>query len=126
MKKKISELTGAALDYAVAECEKLDRYTDLQGRGWATYVNFNEQYTHVHYTPSTSWGWAGPIIERELIELAYDASENEVWQAHNGIDVSERGSTPLIAAMRCYVAMKAWQDQMDEVRIPQELLKEPA
>jgi len=62
---------------------------------------------------STDWSFGGPLIERECIELAaYDAETSqpknpEYWEAtiyqRNG-PVRAEGTTPLIAAMRCYVA----------------------
>jgi hypothetical protein len=66
------------------------------------------------------WGWAtdwaqgGPIIERERFEFR---------QAKTGMLASYQGGqtwfgpTPLIAAMRCYVASKLG----DNIDIPKEL-----
>jgi hypothetical protein len=123
---KTNELQGVALDWAVATCEKLDRYTDMTGwaNDWAVYVDYDEGYAHAHYTPSTTWGWAGPIIEREKISLEHlpgagDAGA-DVWIATyvEGASIfEEQGPTPLIAAMRCYVAGRVG----DEVDIPEEL-----
>ena len=92
---KTSELTGKALNWAVAECEDVYCFDGS-------------------YTPSTNWAQGGPIIEREGIALyLYGGSE---WNAHVGGRESV-GPTPLIAAMRCYVASKLG----DEVEIPEEL-----
>lgn len=72
---------------------------------------------------STRWSQGGQIIEREKINLAfngdqwwasYDHPEHVVWER-----AAACGNTPLIAAMRCYVASKLG----DEVDIPEELLK---
>jgi hypothetical protein len=74
------------------------------------------------YQPSTDWAQGGPIIERENISTVregdagnwiasvYDYAESD-WHLHTG------GTTPLEAAMRCYVASKLG----DEVEIPKEL-----
>jgi hypothetical protein len=104
MKIKISELTGPALDWAVAECEG-NKYSKL---------------THLLelWEPSTDWAQGGPIIERENIDLAYHGGNG--WRAaqvyrHN--PATSYGPTPLIAAMRCYVASKLG----DEVDVPEEL-----
>jgi Protein of unknown function (DUF2591) len=102
---KTSELQGAALDWAVAKCE------DKQGKGldWAPPAY------------STDWAQGGPIIERELIHLTHRRGEllsGENWTAF--MDMPHRyaeGATPLIAAMRCYVASKLGE----EVEIPEEL-----
>jgi hypothetical protein len=62
---------------------------------------------------------AGPIIEREEISVNW---ANGQWQAHTQNDQDEYeqieyGPTPLIAAMRCYVASKMG----DEIDLPKEL-----
>ena len=124
MKVKTSELTGVALDWAVAKCElmvgqdyTLAIDTDFDG---TKRVNFGGMYPEW----STDWQEAGPIIEREKIDLNYfpDGSyENGgAWMATrtDGPAVSEEeGPTSLIAAMRCYVASKFG----DEMEVPDEL-----
>jgi hypothetical protein len=115
---KTSELTGAALDWAVAKCEKLDVDTDIVSGNdeWGAFVDYSEEYCHVHYQPSEHWGWAGPIIERERISI--DALYDEVgWVASMEEFMGYQAETPLIAAMRCYVASQLG----DEVEIPEEL-----
>jgi hypothetical protein len=98
---KTSELQGAALDWAVAKCQ------DKQGKGldWVTPAC------------STDWAQGGPIIEREriAIEPAEDVFD-QPWYA-TVRDIAGYGPTPLIAAMRCYVASKLG----NEVEIPEEL-----
>lgn len=87
---KTSELTGALLDYWVARAEGAAPSADSQ----------------LKFMPSTAWGQGGPIIEREKIMVAWNAS---VWIA--GVtDFVERpeghlskGPTALIAAMRAFV-----------------------
>lgn len=67
---------------------------------------------------SGDWALGGPIIERESLELGRYA---DLWQATAHLEdgsIFEHGKTPLIAAMRCYVASKLG----DEVEIPKELL----
>lgn len=120
---KTSELNGAALDWAVDEA---------QGYG-ATYLNFwnmggDKRFTFCevmrHY--SGHWDQGGPIIEREFISTSPRSGYRPVgvmgWEAHRACrTISEQhrmtGLTPLIAAMRCYVASKLG----DEVEIPKEL-----
>ena len=109
---KTSELTGAALDWAVAKCEGVLHGDDLD-------IGFIREGG---YSPSTNWAQGGPVIEREGIDiwtgtrggwtatLLTDLEEDEVVQGW--------GDTCLIAAMRCYVASKLG----DEVEIPEELL----
>jgi len=96
---KTSELTGQALDWAVAKCE-----------GYLCDYKYNGAL--VDY--STNWAQGGPIIEREHIALW---SEGYDWEAKQYGQHESWGETPLIAAMRCYVASKLG----DEVDIPTEL-----
>jgi hypothetical protein len=101
---KTNELTGHALDWAVARCEGYR--LDLVPEG--------------SYAPSTDWSQGGPIIEREGISvdragLAWTADLSDSVGGY--IEHTESGPTPLIAAMRCYVASKLG----DEVEIPKEL-----
>ena len=113
MKIKTSELKGAALDWAVGQAH---RDADL-----------------VPVAYSTDWAFGGLIIEREKIGVWWahhvvDDEGNEYgnhWYAETGLtddSADERhvcmtGETPLIAAMRCYVASKLG----DEVEVPDEL-----
>ena len=122
---KTSELTGAALDWAVARCEKLDAYTDIAGDGWGVFVDYSDDYCLVQYQPSKHWGWAGPIIEREKIDLNWDVTLSHrvdgLWFASaSGGDDDMTASTPLVAAMRAYVASKFG----DEIDVPKELIDE--
>ena len=104
---KTSELTGAALDWAVTKCEGYDSSVDGDlGNAWGM------------WGWATSWAQGGTIIEREGISVWARGNE---WAAesfvhnHQGLEIV--GSTPLIAAMRCYVASVMG----DEVDVPEEL-----
>jgi len=73
---------------------------------------------------STDWAQGGPIIEREEVEIFrhWNKAKTDLraWKAQCGVQVALLlGPTPLIAAMRCYVASKLG----DEIEIPEELLK---
>jgi hypothetical protein len=68
----------------------------------------------VNYRPSTNWAQAGPLIEREGISV--NSIPPLGWMAiTNDAELMLNGDTPLIAAMRCYVASKLG----DDVEIPQ-------
>lgn len=96
---KTSELTGTALDWAVAQCAGIE--IEIAPDGYST------------YHPSRDWAQGGPIIDREEIALMpVMKSEERYWQAGN-----EYGPTPLIAAMRCFVASHLG----DEIEVPEEL-----
>jgi hypothetical protein len=115
---KTAELTGAALDWAVAMSLKQsgEDYTlavdaDIDG---TKRVNYGGMYPEW----STDWAEGGAIIEREGMQL-WKGGE---WcaaldQSFNPTDF-QTGTTPLVAAMRCYVASKLG----DKVEIPEELL----
>lgn len=114
MKIKTSELTGAALDWAVAKCEgayapSVD--TDIDG---TKRVNYGGMYPEW----STDWPQGGPIIEREELSRLVCYGTNE-WECNNG-PIFCGGQTPLVAAMRCYVASRLG----DEVEVPDELIGE--
>lgn len=120
---KTSELTGAALDWAVAKCEgATDFWFDTVATYW---VKLNGEDRALRYgwaqayLPSTDWAQGGSIIERENIGLtAYHRADGMAWRAVSFDDKNKvYGPTPLIAAMRCYVASKLG----DNVELPEEL-----
>lgn len=102
---KTSELTGAALDWAVMQC---------RGLVWAL---------HGRVPFSTDWAQGGPIIEQKWITLECwpnESDENMRWAGtiYDKPPLCEAmGPTPLIAAMRCYVASVLG----DEVNIPPDI-----
>lgn len=113
MKIKTSELTGAALAYAV----KLSEGGDPQSHDMALHLH---RFLSRRVKPDADWSQGGPIIERERIwlqpEIGKDGCGN-AWYAVSLLNTDAYGPTPLIAAMRCYVASKLG----DEVEIPEEL-----
>jgi len=103
MKHRVAELEGALLDAAVAMAEGFNNRRD---HFIATLVFDNEVRVVDNRAPySTKWALGGPIIERERIELAPVTKGRWVASA-SGTDFNEAGPTPLIAAMRAYVASK--------------------
>lgn len=123
---KTNDLTGTALDWVVAKCE----YPNLV---WGETIGIHHASHQIvipefdepdcYYNPSTDWAQGGLIIERERIRL--DTSwVDDCDEAHNSwtarIDTVGgwwAGETPLVAAMRCYVASKFGE----ELDIPEEL-----
>lgn len=103
MKIKTNELTDTALDWAVSTAK---------GLSWKL---------HGHIPFSTDWAQAGPIIERERIEVRYRVGVNMTatidGQYAQTVAHTERPNPVLIAAMRCFVASKLG----DEVDVPDEL-----
>jgi hypothetical protein len=105
---KTAELIGAALDWAVANCEGI-------GTKWfdSGHLTINGEI----YSPSTDWAQAGPIIELEGIGIECHL-EGTQWFAQNYWgEYESSGPTALIAAMRCYVASKLGET----VEVPAEL-----
>ena len=107
---KTAELIGHPLDWLVAKCE---------GRDWPDNAAkfLGEQY----YNPSTDWSQGGPIIDRERITTSFNP-DFEVWEAditnkEGDAFIIGHGPTPLIAAMRCFIASRLG----DEVEIPEDL-----
>lgn len=114
---KTSELVGPALDWAVCEAAGLFKaYPKVKKAFRKMWLGNSSYYLH----PSTDWSNGGPIIEREHIRLMWtEALGVNQWSALvNGLHCAEFGPTPLIAAMRCYVASKLG----DDVEIPEDLL----
>ena len=124
---KTSELSSAALNWAVAKCEGgTDFWYDTIATYWITLDGKDRALRSgwaQSYLPSTDWSQGGPIIERERIEID---PYRDGWRAIRYMDkvrgksieqIREYGLTPLIAAMRCYVSSKLG----DEVAVPKEL-----
>jgi hypothetical protein len=130
IKVKTSEAEDRVLNYLVGKCE---------GRKPSYYTGIVRATAHPDFPDSppifgpelnysTDWALAGPIIEREGIALdclrtcgaidSWIAASEMVREGDEYSPVIEfTGSTPLIAAMRCYVASKLG----DEVEVPEEL-----
>ena len=106
---KVSELSGFALDWAVALCEV----------GPIDIKDIDDPHFY-----STDWAEGGPIIEREGINLD-NYGKNPRWSAWTPAPDRESGEaqaygpTPLIAAMRCYVASKLGE----EITVPEAYLE---
>jgi len=122
MKTKTANLTGLSLGYGC-------RLAELKSN-----PTLNWQQLPVPFVPFKSWAQGGPIIEREGIEVVrgnnlYFPKGNEkgdhyesLWLARLPLMDLEHGytlhgPTPLIAAMRCFVASKLG----DEIDVPDEL-----
>ena len=119
MKTKTNDLIGPALDWAVAKCRGLGIEFEDPRDPWLTLDGIADQPLH-SYTPSTDWAQGGPIIEREKIGIITDPNDANVWIAsvyEPDWRFNRTGPTPLIAAMRCYVASKLG----DEVEVPEGL-----
>lgn len=152
MKLKTQDLTGPALDWAVAKAEGTlpTHNTVVACRPFEADVR---EHKHLLCTAdddahareqcenaypgceiigvfectvgkySSRWEMAGPIIEREGVNLNFMQFDSpQYWTAHirhtDKVKFGALGPTPLIAAMRCFVASKLG----DTIDIPEELL----
>lgn len=123
---KTTELTGAALDWAVAKCEGFALHKDcmLNGElrtGWHISGRHSDRNYWIPletYSPSTDWSQSGPIIDREWIELEKHWDVRVAFVRLDDISVYAYGPTSPIASMRAYVAAKIG----DEIEVPDELL----
>jgi hypothetical protein len=131
MKIKTNKLTDAALNWAVGIAYRGSQWcTDPEiGLYHRDYLSgsrhvvialdyyFMDDWGLTLYSPSTDWAQGGPIIERERIDVLYEHDLRWIAVPQKGIE--SYGPTPLIAAMRCFVASKLG----DEVEVPEELTK---
>lgn len=136
MKHKVSELEGALLDAAVALAEgwtwRMDGYDSEDTGERVEWVRTNRDSQPLRriadgaqFEPSTEWIDGGPIIDRERISLISpdpqpmtfpddSIGRDGLWHAEmmlvdaldDGRELGESGATPLIAAMRAYVASR--------------------
>ena len=128
---KTSELTGAELDAAVAMIEGIDDLVEKDGRmchvrewdpeGLSWRDSLRDWVMWVDYAPSQRWDHGGPIIERERICVSFGANQDSFpgWGALMGPErynqeADAYGPTPLIAAMRAFVASKYGEELPDQ------------
>jgi len=138
---KTSELTGRALEWAIATCEG---WVNLRWHNWAPLID-NEAELVMDRSDGKAkfsledmhllgWNQAGPIIEREQIATEPYYTDNEVagWAAYScaslsydncgefipGSDHAMEGPSLVVAAMRTFVHLKLGEN----VELPKELL----
>jgi hypothetical protein len=129
MKVKTSELTGRNLNWAVAIALGWKWKVDSDGKiilaRPAKNIHSRQAFDTLrlaNFQSTSSWSIAGPIIERERLSLTprdgyWDCYVHDRLFEEDGTDHYSTGTTPLIAAMRCFVASRLGE----EVDIPEEL-----
>ena len=111
---QVKDATGSVLDWMVAKAAGFpdEEINTKLGFPYLIFGRFN---------PSVNWTQGGPIIEQEKIELIPPTNESDLeWVAvwYKGEDAGMQGGTsPLIAAMRCFCCSKLG----DIVDVPEEL-----
>ena len=103
----IDDIDGISLDRWVAKAEGIEVKYSTALEAWRIIGEPDE----IQWLPHQDWAQAGPIIEREKIAISPRAGE---WTAsiadpsenpNSPVVIAERtGATPLMAAMRCFVA----------------------
>ena len=124
---KVSESVGSVLDWMVMMARDGASVT-LEEDLWIVRDGVADMPLDA-YTPSTDWSQGGPIIERGRIRVTPNLAGSWLAQirhekshplvAHKVLNgwTNKHGPTPLIAAMRCYVASKLG----DIVSVPDDL-----
>ncbi|MEY3768543.1 MAG: hypothetical protein RLZZ11_1613 [Cyanobacteriota bacterium] len=102
---KTADLIGPALDWAV---DKAEGHIRPDGGYYCGQHGVSRRY-------STDWAQGGPIIERERITVQF----GPLWTAVHSkrLGRPSYGPTPLVAAMRCFVASRLG----DKVDVPDDL-----
>jgi len=131
MKHKTAQLEGALLDAAVARALGAGYALDRGSNPPRAMRIDSTSGMYFPFMPSSKWGEGGPLIERERIATwdngALHPPEDCTWTAGIQPEGDETandlgifalwmhvGPTPLIAAMRAYVASKLGE----EVELP--------
>ena len=115
MKIKTNEASDVVLDGMVAKCEGKNGVLHDDGITRCIVIATASGVYKGTWKPSFNWSQGGPIIERENIAL-YPHGDG-TYEAEVFLNPKRgAGPTPLIAAMRCYVASKLGE----EVEVPDE------
>ena len=110
MKIKTSEATPLQLDWLICKAAEVPVQFLHGVLFWAG--------TNLLAAPSSNWSQGGPIIAQEKVSTYYMPGEvGGAWRAEQLGRFLQAGPTPLVAAMRCYVASKLG----NEVEVPEGL-----
>lgn len=116
----VANLTGEALNWAVAKAEGLDVFLvqPEYNNPWRVFVQYAGDVIirDVRYAPQGSWNDVGLLIEKYGIDLEQYLKFR--WRAEIEYEHSGFGDTPLIAACRAIVAAKLGYT----VQVPKELI----
>lgn len=125
---KTADLSGRALDWAVAQIEGVKTMMLQRAKGSAEKRPFalfgslayevggaDQEYA---YAPSSSWHCGGPLISNYRVSIIYSDEDCDPC-AWTDDTAAWHGPTPLIAACRAIVAAKLG----DTVSVPAELVE---
>ena len=112
MNKNVADIEDFLIDFYVAEAEGYLPDFNSECRVIYTSKDSPESFS---FKPSKIWADGGPIIEREKIDIRHIQSG---WAASIGatseMNPEQLGDTPLIAAMRTYIAFTYGQTIPDK------------
>jgi Protein of unknown function (DUF2591) len=121
---RVAELDGALLDYWVARAEDLPKPRVDDSFCWIEEPACDGDPAgalDAAFAPSADWAQCGPIIERAEIRIAPSGTtEANRWSGavalpgKPGEFAEQHGATPLIAALRAFVASHFGEDVSDE------------
>jgi hypothetical protein len=116
---KVRDLEGAELDYWVAKAEGATPTIEEWPDGPICIAKIRS-FERVPFRPSSVWSDGGPIIDRERIYLfpedgwtastRFDCGSGEGAYGADVWENKQAGPTPLIAAMRAFVASRFGED----------------
>ena len=115
MKIKTKDLTGAALDWAVAKCEGAHPQISYPDKRLFGAIGDTFDY-------STDWAQGGPLLNQHKISRTIDHSG--LWIAYAGYNLNDEqrhmqcDRSELVAGLRCLVALNLGE----VVDVPEEML----
>lgn len=100
MRINIEDLSGVALDWAVAQLEQQPVYWHPEDGALYMGEGPTGDYS---YAPSTNWAQGGPIVdENSWMFVRAENKTNGPWEHRSGI--ASTGETLLVAGLRAYVS----------------------
>ncbi len=114
---RVSELEGDLLDYWVARADRQHLVTAGDG-AWPPLAQFAR--LRPEWMPSRRWECGGPIIECYRIAVApVQGAQHPCWEARVAIVdriATASGGSPLVAAMRAFVASRFGAQVPDDLQ----------
>lgn len=126
MKIKITDATNLQLDWLVAAIEGYECKVAAGTFSFVKYIRaLHPLFGWADWSPTTDPAQGHPYIEREKIWLKFPfMTEGNVEAIHGSVgfpnQITAKGATALIAAMRCVAAYKYGE----ETNVPDELCEE--
>lgn len=103
----VVDLKDTELDFWVARASGIEVHPHPNGMNdQLIIVNEAAVYGFYTYMPSRSWRQAGPIIEREKIAIQRTDTQWEACKDKGDMRYRFTGKSPLVAAMKCFIASK--------------------